>query len=62
MPQKVSYIFSHIDYPSIMKIRVSLLHFEFILCHVFEIEFIEMSEPAVLATDRKVTATYRYIV
>jgi len=39
-----------------------LLHFEFILCHVFEIEFIEMGEPTVLATDRKVTTTYRYIM
>ena len=38
------------------------LHFEFVLCYVLEIEFIEMCEPAVPAPDGKMPATYSYIM
>jgi len=44
------------------KLSVFLLHIEFVLCYVLEIEFIEMGEPAVPAPDSKMPATYSYIM
>jgi hypothetical protein len=41
---------------------VFLSHVEFILCHILKIEFIEMREPAVLAADGKMPASYHDIM
>jgi hypothetical protein len=38
------------------------LNLDFVLCHVLEIKFVEMGEPAVPATNSKMTAAYRYIM
>ena len=43
-------------------ISVLLPHVEFILCHILEIEFIEMREPAVPAADSKMPASYHNIM
>ena len=37
-------------------------HIEFILCHILEIEFIEMREPAVPAADSKMPASNGYVM
>jgi hypothetical protein len=39
-----------------------VLHSKLVLCHVFEIKFIEMCETAVPATDGKMTAAYHDIM
>ena len=44
------------------KLSGLLLHPDFVLCHVLEIVFIEMREPAVPAPDGKMPATYSYIM
>jgi hypothetical protein len=41
---------------------VLLSHVEFILCHILEIEFIEMREPAVPAADSEMPTSYHNIM